>query len=270
MLPPPTIIAGDFNARLHYRDQDEHPHIGPHYIGKGRTYAQNADPDTQDNRHRFVTLLMSYNLIAQNTRFQKPTRKLLTFQDNFDSQNDTTLDYIITPKRWQNIITNVEAKQHKVPDSDHYPVTATVRIKLRKPKPPADPTKIKFTRPQEGHNGHYNKIIDEQFQNTPINEIYWEDFSSTLISAAKTAFPIQEQRPRKDYISAETWQLIQQRQQLSQHDHNNHEQIQTLRKQIRNAARKDRDHYLVDKVNKDLNIRDQWFGVEMIKQPFSP
>ena len=67
----PTIIAGDFNARLHYRTADETPHIGPHFCGRGYDYAINLDPDTQDNRDRFTTLLQSHQLIAQNTRFKK-------------------------------------------------------------------------------------------------------------------------------------------------------------------------------------------------------
>merc|ERR1712194_578103 len=48
----PTILVGDFNARLHYRDSGEHPHIGKHFIGRGKTYSQNSSQDTQDNRLR--------------------------------------------------------------------------------------------------------------------------------------------------------------------------------------------------------------------------
>merc|ERR1712194_975150 len=64
----PTIIAGDFNARICHRSAEEHPHIGPHFLHKDAEYDNLADPDTQDNRDRFITLLQSHSGHGSNRR----------------------------------------------------------------------------------------------------------------------------------------------------------------------------------------------------------
>ena len=171
------------------------------------------------------------------------------------------------------MITNVEAKCHNTPDSDHLPLVATVRIKLTPPKPPSDSTRTHFTHPKEGHNAEYNQIFNDYFMNIPTHEITWENLHDTLIEAADKAYPKQQTKPRKDYISTDTWALIQQRQALNTQllkqtttntTDDTLEQIATLRKQIRKEARKDRDTYMANKVHEELDLRDRWFGVKML------
>merc|ERR1712194_247150 len=207
---------------------------GPHFVGKGRDYVQQLDPDTQDNRDRFLTLLHSHDLIVQNTRFQKQPKQLHTFRPNIDTHDYETIDYILTPKRWQNTVMDAEVKRHHAPDSDHYPLQAKIRIKLRKPRPKNETTRPKFTDPRkEPHNALYNKQLTDYFMAPDTEDITWPDLRDRLLEAANTHYPPKTQQPRKDYITAATWKLIQQRQHLTTHTPHETEQIQDLRKQIR-------------------------------------
>ena len=101
-------------------------------------------------------------------------------------------------------------------------------------------------------------------------EVTWPDLRDTLLDAAKTSYPAKQQKPRKDYITPATWALIQQRQHLANILPPNAETLQQLRKQIKKAARADMDQYMANKVHEDLDLRDRWFGVKMLKKQFSP
>ena len=69
----PLIIAGDLNARLHHRRVDETPIMGTFIYGKDPVALADPSDGAKDNRRRMTEYLDSNFLIAQNTRFQKPS-----------------------------------------------------------------------------------------------------------------------------------------------------------------------------------------------------
>ena len=76
--------------------------------------------------------------MLHNTYFQKQERKLATYrnigiqkQDPIARPTHDQLDYVITQRRWRNAIVDVEGDPECNVDSDHNPLIAKVRIKLK-------------------------------------------------------------------------------------------------------------------------------------------
>ena len=50
----------------------------------------------------------------------------------FSAEKHEQLDYIITTNRWKNSIRNAESDANANIDSDHFPVTTTINVRLKK------------------------------------------------------------------------------------------------------------------------------------------
>eukprot|EP00975_Prorocentrum_lima_P063570 12892290-Prorocentrum_lima.AAC.1 len=69
--------------------------------------------EVMENRQRFIDFLTGTQLRALNTYFTKPPRQLITFkeagtqyQDPLIRGNYETLDFVLSPQRWRNAITD--------------------------------------------------------------------------------------------------------------------------------------------------------------------
>jgi exonuclease III len=117
----PYFVLGDLNATL---------------PGKKHTtlnQRQNANADLLSD------LLDNSSLLAANSFFTKPARKLTTFTGT--KQRKAQLDAVLVPRRWRTSIRDVKAVDAPSP-SDHRPLLCCVRVKLKasRPKPVDRPT----------------------------------------------------------------------------------------------------------------------------------
>ena len=90
------------------------------------------------NRNRCIEFCLKYNLALTNTYFKKNIEKTVTYRkvgftiiDEINEKTDEQIDYIAVQHRWKNSISNIESDRRANLRSDHYPVTATVKIKLK-------------------------------------------------------------------------------------------------------------------------------------------
>ena len=87
---------------------------------------------TNRNGYHLLDFINEFNLIIANTHFQKPRRKLWTFQ--YPNSSKAQLDYILVRRKWVNSVQNVEAyNTFNTVGSDHRVITARVQLSLRAP-----------------------------------------------------------------------------------------------------------------------------------------
>ena len=170
--------------------------------------------------------------------------------------------------------------------SDHYPLIAKVRVKLRK------------VQTEETANGkrdvkfENNRALTKEYQECVRREIKkqtsdkdWstEEFKSILEEGRSKVFPIIEKTKKKDYISSDTWKLIK-----TKHDmilkqriaiHNKappnvlekiQEEVKDMCKSVKKAAKQDRKTQMEEWVDEQLDIRDQWLGIKKYKLEYKP
>lgn len=116
------IIMGDFNAKVGKgREEDIVGHFG---LG-----------ERNERGERLVQFCIENNLMITNTFFQKPERKLYTWKSPGDWTRNQ-IDYILIRKRFRNSVKTCQTYPGADINSDHNPITAKLKIKLKKVKIP--------------------------------------------------------------------------------------------------------------------------------------
>ncbi len=73
-------IQGDFNARLHYREQEESHALGKFIPGRRSLYANSAHENTRENRELFMQFVIANDMVVSNTKFERENKNL--FNEN--------------------------------------------------------------------------------------------------------------------------------------------------------------------------------------------
>ena len=149
------FIFGDFNARLHFVQDEDRPQVGPHVLGRGFDFLSSASPNTLENRNLFVVFLKSDDFWAMNTHFQKHPKSLCTYSEVSnttggppcrDATRYAQIDYSLAPSRWKNSVQNVETFPDAQTDSDHFLVVTSLLVKLKANRKLPGNTRFKFKR----------------------------------------------------------------------------------------------------------------------------
>uniref|UniRef100_A0A8D8ZLR6 Craniofacial development protein 2 n=1 Tax=Cacopsylla melanoneura TaxID=428564 RepID=A0A8D8ZLR6_9HEMI len=116
------IIMGDFNAKL----------------GAGKT-SQSVGPFGLGNRNprgdELETFAVTNQLAVMNTWFKLHPRRLYTWKSPMDKPGKIVrnqIDYILISKRYRNAITSVKTYPGADIQSDHVPLVATFKVKLKR------------------------------------------------------------------------------------------------------------------------------------------
>lgn len=112
-----VFLCGDFNAQL----------------GSDKVHHSYHQQTNRNGEHLF-NFLETFDLVAVNTYFQKPSRNLWTCQ--YPNGSKGQVDYILVRKKWVRSVTNAQSytTTFDTLHSDHKAVTAKVKLRLRAPK----------------------------------------------------------------------------------------------------------------------------------------
>ena len=135
----PTYVLGDMNARIQTKLGTAENGI----VGKHTFSPETADPigrsdNVIENRQLLINFCMRHKCQLANTFFKKRKEKLATYREigvtrDQDIKRGTheQIDYVIVPQRWKNNILNAEADEKTNIDTDHNPVMAEIRVRLK-------------------------------------------------------------------------------------------------------------------------------------------
>ena len=175
-IPPHNnlIIGGDFNARI---------------TGKF-SYHQLANR----NGELMEEFLQQHHLLAGNTLFQKPERKLWTWRH--PAGHLAQIDFILYRKRWRNSFCDCQAHTSSATiGSDHNIVSAKIRLSLRAPK--TSPRKTLFWRALR-HDKDLALSIDDsissRFEDLPIIEQTYTSFVAICNEVGREKLPSRPKR----------------------------------------------------------------------------
>ena len=122
-----------------------------------------------------------------NQNNEKPNEKLMTFKQNstnigppYDRDRYETLDYILTRNRWKNTVKDVESDKNTTVRSDHFAMTAKIKVKLKAEEKQTIATRTKFEKLTEEHRYEFNKTMKENKGNHGIKEWLFENVDTNL------------------------------------------------------------------------------------------
>ena len=132
-----THIVGDFNARIQTKLSEEETCIGQHTFNKHNITIETQGDKIDESRNLLIDLCQSTQSTLMNTQFQKTddklaTHRMPTYQTTpFERPHYEMIDYWITANRWKNTISNIETEPKANITTDHLPMKASMKIKLK-------------------------------------------------------------------------------------------------------------------------------------------
>ena len=228
----------------------------------------------------------NHRMIPSNTWFQKPVPQLATYRGTTTQSFDLTrtnvsthaqLDYMLINDKWKNSITNVVNIHETLLDSDHALILADMHVKFASRNKPKDSFHgshtPKFRTPNEEQRRHYNLLVQQGITEAKQNGSWtasssFETLARILLSAGKSSLPSFSSRQKKDYLSEQTWQKIEAKQQAINNGH--WYTAKQLTRDIRRLARNDKETSLLQELDAITQDGYQWEGLKKMRKPFQP
>ena len=278
------LVVGDFNARLLERLPEESHIVGRHIYRHNTSSVDDLSEQQKQNRHLFADFCCAHKLLPINTWFEKPTPTLATYRDTTttqfnlggtDTQTHSQMDFILINDAWKNSITNVEHVHETILDSDHALIIADMRIRFaRKNGQKQHHAHIpKFYSPSPVELQQYNAIVQKHIEMEKRNGMWtansaFANLADVLISAGKATLHSKPKQQKKDYISLETWQKIEEKQQALQDGQ--FEYAKQLTRTIRSLARRDKEQATLQELEAIDRDGYKWDGLKRARKTFQP
>ena len=171
----------------------------------------------------------------------------------------------------KNNIKDVENRTGIAVDSDHAMIIARVKIKLKSAKTLRRHTINRYREPTEELKTQFNDRIRQIYSFTSGSEgieINNGRFTRAINRAAKeclTKIPIEQ---KKSYISEETWELIQRKQEAR---NNGQTQVEKhLTQCVKRQANLDKKKWRLERLEDWTTPRSKWAGIKAEKKMFTP
>ena len=126
------------NARVQKAmSREESKIIGQYTFEPDTANPLSRSEEVIENRQMLIEFCETHQLLLVNTLFLPPNKRVtyreigVNIEADFQRGTHEQIDFIIAARRWRNSVTNAESDAGANIDSDHYPVIATLRIKLK-------------------------------------------------------------------------------------------------------------------------------------------
>ena len=225
-----TIIMGDLNAKVGNEPDGE-------TVGKFGLGTQN------ERGERWVQWCKANEYVITNTWYEQHPRRLWTWRSPGDDVKNQ-IDYIAIKRRYKSAIQQSKAYPGADCGSDHNPVICKLKVKLKVIKKGKSKPRLAYDALLNNQTirDEYAVTVQNQFE-VLENErnTKWEAFKEATVSAAKRVVPKREKKSKNKWITNEILDLMQSRQQISNHGSAEYKQID---KEIRVKCREAKEIWL--------------------------
>jgi hypothetical protein len=208
------IVMGDLNAK-----------VGNDNKSYERAMGREGCGTINDNGERLLDICTSYDLVIGGTLFpHRDVHKLTWYSPNGRDKNQ--IDHLMINGMWRRSLLDVRVKRGADVGSDHHLVTAALKLKLRKtgssPRGPQhhdveklrDPkTKTAFTLQLKNKFQVLTDAVDQMQGDSGDINAKWQQFKTAYEQTCKACLGT-KQRKRKEWITEDTWQAIENRRTL--------------------------------------------------------
>ena len=206
------LIIGDMNAKVGYDNSNCERAMGKHGCGV-----------MNDNGERLVDYCLNNNYVIGGTILAHRDIHKLTWKSP-DGRTSNQIDHIIINGKWHRSLQDVRVCRGADIYSDHYLVTARVKLKLHKVVPESqrrkqlDVTRLScpVTKQEfvlELRNRFNNALTDtsEETDHDATNK--WDTIKKTYVEVATKVLG-HKKKNHKEWLTPETWKKIEERKQL--------------------------------------------------------
>jgi len=241
-----VIVMGDFNAK-----------VGNDWKNAGGALGRFGRGDSNETGECLIQFANANSMVITNTCFRQAKANRQWTWESPDGVTLNVIDYILISSRWKSSVTNSRAYPSADIGSDHQLLIANIRLKL------------KVRRRHKASNRYDTKKLNDplvaiEYQAevaeklTPIIDMLTGDTESGINDTAERlvdAFNSTSQNvlgnvrslPAKEWLSEDTWKLIQERRTLKpsrRENIDNQRHYNYLCREIKRRSQCDKDTYL--------------------------
>ena len=227
------ILMGDLNAKVGSA-QLSNVAMGTYGLG-----------EANEAGRRLVDFCEYNNLVITNTLFNHHYRRRYTWQSN-DGTTKNQIDYIMIKRRWRSSVLNCRTYPGADADSDHNLVMGKIRLRIKRlqnqtPSVRYDVDKISSEYSVEIHN-QFDILSTIAEEKTP-NE-YWKEIKNAVLTTADKYIPRTKRKKPKDWITANTLELVEKRRQTLLAHGRQSEEYKAIRRRVKKSCREDKSAHV--------------------------
>jgi len=240
-------------------------------------YLNNMSEQTKESRALFMGWCKLHRLAILNSQFSKPPEKLITYKEKtndsdfgppFIAERYAQIDNWLTSKDWKSFCDDVQSRRDIAFDSDHLVLESCISMK---PPPRLLDTEPlhKYSKPSTDQWVRYNQECHKFLSS---DQVCFQTLVQGILQAAAGALEKVPPGKKKTYITKNTWDKIEKRNQCRRNGAPTN-QIRSLNKEIAKSARLDRRNHLIEQFNEnpnDPNKTGLWRAVRQLKIKFIP
>lgn len=229
-----VIMMGDFNAQIGGDNGGVEHIMGRHALGR-RT----------DNGDRFIELCQQQEYVIGGSLFPHKDIHKYTWK-KWGGASTSQIDHITVSKEWRHTLRDVRTRRGADAATDHVLLTADVQLKVAAIKRTTNQGHRKYDIAKlksPENRGAYTRRLREC-----IDGMSWREAHET---AAREVLGTLERRPKKKWISDDTWRLIEERHALKQLQNTNTNnspelasQYANKNRQVKKSARRDKRRFM--------------------------
>ena len=208
------IVMGDLNAK-----------VGNDNTGHERAMGKEGCGSMNDNGERLLEICAAYNLVIGGTLFKHPEVHKLTWCSP-NGRDKNQIDHLMINGKWRRSLQDVRVRRGADVGSDHHLVTATLKLKLRRNGPGRsrqqrfDTEKLRDNKARSTFVLHlknkFQALADEENLVPPGKtgiDTMWDQVKTAYTQTSEACLG-PKQKKRKEWITADTWQAIENRRAL--------------------------------------------------------
>ena len=193
------LLVGDFNMRLHGREEGEEWCLGPHVVGRGLAYLYSLAH--HHNRNCFMDFAHERSLKHLNSRFGHPLKHKFTFCELASSMSSpmhaehfTELDHAVANAVCLPWVRNVWARSEYCGFPNHSPLQIDIHIRLNPPKlkkngPRADYTLLADDTMRSKFVSQLLKQLPSPRQVLNVNQFYLQSVQAAVDTQEELLLP---------------------------------------------------------------------------------
>jgi exonuclease III len=201
-----VMLMGDLNARVGSANEDLDHIMGKHGVG-----------NMNENGSLFVELCGNHGLKIGGTLFPHKECHKNTWLSN-DHVTTAQLDHVCISSRWSKSLLDVRVLRGADIGSDHHLLIASIRLNFMRINRRKTPNRRKFNIHKLGIREVKSQFVEKVRENTTSEgtanadtiDAHWGNIKKIFVEAAQEILGY-ETHQRKEYISDETWNIIEER-----------------------------------------------------------
>ena len=248
------LIYGDLNSRIHRQQAGEEQCFGEHVFGNPR-----ASLEANSNRELLLEFCSTYGMAVSNTFVERPAEELVTFRSlgtapmhEVTFSHFAQLDFLLVRQDLMHHVLDVGSFRSESLASQHFLLESRLHsggiaspLSPKKKRLIIDRTLLKSPKAALSFKDVFEKTISEGIrkEDCSLDQIA-DKVTSSFNAAASALTKDSTARKSRPWISQETIELIQDRQQAR--IQGQHAEERELHKRVRTSAKLDRKQWLSD------------------------